>query len=205
MEFRTGQEQGFARIWGHAHVVFADSPASLTKVEHALVAPEDAVHWLANVVDIQNDNATASGRVDAYLRPPGLPDAQPEVAVDLDVPAASGTSAEGRGRLQSLLRRYTRAPSIHLRFWYTRPDPRTGRERRIAGARPLAHLLAGDAPAPATVRDVRELGTGVWMRRPARTRCGATSLTDTSHGTLAGAQSAIREGRADLCGACFAP
>jgi hypothetical protein len=209
MEFRAGEEHGFARIWGHAHVVFSETPTSQTKVEHALISPGDAVAWLANVVDIQNDNGTASGRVDAYLRPPGLPDALPEVALDIDVPAISGTDERGRDRLQGLLRRYTRAPSIHLRFWYTTRDPRTDMDRRIAASRPLAHLLISDVAATAprpTVRSARELGDrSAPLGGAGRTRCGGRLAGDTVHGVLSGAHESIRDGRAELCGICFAP
>lgn len=208
MEFRAGEEYGFARIWGHAQVVFSEDPSSRTRVEHPLLSPAEAVSWLANVVDLQNANGTASGRVDAYLRPPGLPDAVPEVALDLEVPEVSGTDEHRRGLLHALLRRYTRAPALHLRFWYTSADPRTGRERRLAAPRPLAHLLIGEAaPSPrASVRHARELEDPTWpLRRTGRTRCGEPRAGDSFHGVLASAQDAIKDGRADLCGTCFAP
>jgi hypothetical protein len=207
MEFRTGQEHGFARIWGHAQVVFREGPATRTNVEHALLSPEEAVTWLANVVDIQNGGATASGRVDAFLRPPGLPGAPPEAALDIDVPELSGTDQHRRARLLGLLARYTRAPSIQVRFWYTVRDPRLGSDRRIAPAHPIAHLLAGEAAPvrPPSVRNVRELEAGVWLRRPGRTRCGANGARDSAHGTLSSAQAAVAGGDADLCSVCFAP
>jgi hypothetical protein len=162
------------------------------------------VSWLCSFIDSRNDGGTTDGRLDVYLRPPGMPGASPEIAVDIDVPEISGTVEKGRARIEQFLWRYTRPPCAHIRVWYTERDRETGRDRRIARPRPLAHLLVADA-APET------------LRRLGRAKCGADVGADDAggggrvgdirsavYGSLRAAQEALGNGR-DLCAACFAP
>jgi hypothetical protein len=212
MEFRAGEEQGFRRIWCHVRVDYSETASGRTRAERPFLTPGDAVSWLATYVDSRNDGGTTDGRLDVYLRPPGLPGAPPEVAVDIEVPGVSGTAEGGRAQLERLLWRYTRAPSIHIRFWYTERDRDTGRDRRIARPQPLAHLLIENASPDRSGRSVeiaRE--AALETERLGRGKCGA--LVGSGEGgepagavyrTLRAAQEALSSGR-DLCALCFAP
>jgi hypothetical protein len=214
MEFRAGEEQGFRRIWGHVRLEYSEKAGGTARGERAFLTPGDAIWWLASFVDSRNDGGTTDGRLDVYLRPPGLPGAPPEAAVDIEVPEVSGTAEKGRARLEGLLWRYTRAPSIHLRFWYTERDRETGRDRRIAQPKPLAHLLVEDA-APDRSRPSAEIAREIEretqeLQRLGRAKCGALAgagdageVAGAVYGSLPAAQEALSDGR-DLCAVCFA-
>jgi len=215
MEFRAGEEQGFRRIWCHVRVEYSETAGGLTHGERAFLTPGDAASWLANFVDSRNDGGTVDGRLDVYLRPPGLPGAPPDVAVDIEVPEVSGTAERGRSQIERLLWRYTRAPSVHMRFWYTERDAATGRDLRIAEPKPLAHLLLEDA-FPDRSRPTVEIARAIEdetqrLQRLGQTKCGALAGAGDGGTTggavyrsLRAAQEAIGDGR-DLCPACFAP
>jgi hypothetical protein len=216
MEYRAGEEQGFRRIWGHVRLEYSETFGGLARSERGFLTPGDAALWLANFVDSRNGGGTVDGRLDVYLRPPGLPGAPPEVAVDIEVPEASGTAEKGRSQIERLLWRYTRAPSVHLRFWYTEQDPKSGRDRRIAEPRPLAHILLEDTfpdqPRP-TVAVAREIDRETQhLQRLGHAQCGALAgpgdggtVGGAVYRSLRAAQDSIRDGRMDLCAACFAP
>jgi hypothetical protein len=220
MEYRADEDQGFRRIWCHARVEYSETPSGRKRAERGFLTPGDAISWLCTFIDSRNDGGTMDGRLDVYLRPPGVPDAPPEVAVDLEVPEVSGTAEKGRGQLERLFWRYTRPLSAHIRVWYTERDRETGRDRRIARSKPLAHLLIEAAPDPSrpTVEVARRIERKTeTLPRIGRAKCGADigagvtgegdgggEVRSAVLGSLRAAQEALRNGR-DLCATCFAP